>query len=176
MAQVVVVRPLAEPHLRDELRVDPLHVALAHARHLRRRVERRRLAVNRTQQLEQLADLCIVEARADVADVAQLVAFVDGEHQRAERVRAAAAAARVAGDDELLVVLGLDLQPLPRALALPVRAVDALRDDPLELLLLRDLEERVAVVEVLRVLHRLHPRVEQLAQQRLALVQRIVRM
>src|SRR6478752_1103640 len=87
--------------------------------------------MQRPQELQQLVDLGVVEARADVADVAQLVALVDGEHERAERVGAAAAPARVAGDDELLVVLGLDLQPLPSALALLVRAVGPLGDQAL---------------------------------------------
>jgi hypothetical protein len=70
VAQVIVVRPLAEPDLRDELRLHPLHVAFAHAGHLRSDREGRRVAVQRPQQSQQLVDLGIVEARADVADVA----------------------------------------------------------------------------------------------------------
>src|SRR5581483_11752070 len=98
-----------------------------------------------------------VEAGADVADVAQLPVLADREHERSERVRAPAGAARVAGDDELVVVLGLDLHPVACA-ALLVRAVGALRDDTLELLRLCDLEERLAVLEALGVRDRLHPR------------------
>ena len=85
MAKVAVVRPLAEPDLRDELRLDPLHVALAHARQLRlgsaNGVESRRSGFS---SLSSLRDLGVVEAGADVADVAQLAAFVDPEDERAE--------------------------------------------------------------------------------------------
>src|SRR6267142_1379943 len=132
MPEVTVVRPLAEPDLRDEPWLDPLHVALPHAGHLRGNAERRRVAVQRLQQLQQLPDLCVVEARADVADVTELVPLVHREDERAERAGAAPGAARIAGDDELLAVLRLDLQPVARALAFLVRAVDALGDDPLE--------------------------------------------
>ena len=46
--------------------------------------------------------------------------------------------------------MGLDLQPLARPLALPIRRVGALGDDPLEPLLLRRAEQRLAVLERLR--------------------------
>src|SRR4029077_16670272 len=64
--------------------------------------------------------------------------------------------------------------PVPRALALLVRAVGALGDQPLESLRLRDLEQRVAVVEVLGEGDRRDALVEQLPQLRLALGQRQV--
>ena len=92
MAQVAVVRPLAVAHLRDELRLDPLHVALADARHLRRLGERRRVAMQRLQEREQPADLGVVEPGADIPDVAQRAALVHGEHERAEGAGAAARA------------------------------------------------------------------------------------
>ena len=162
MAQVPVVRPLAEAHLHDEPRLDPLHVSLAHARQLRLDRERRRVAPERLEQLQQLPDLGVVEPGADVADVAQLAALVDGEHERAERAGAPPAAAGVAGDDELVVVLRLDLQPVAGAPAFLVDAVDSLRDHAFEPPLAGDLEERVAVVEALRVDDVLDAGVEQL--------------
>src|SRR5206468_9879971 len=76
MAQVAVMRPFAETDLRDQLRLDPLHVAFADARHLRRLGERARVTMERLQQAQQLADLRVVEAGADVADVPQLAVLV----------------------------------------------------------------------------------------------------
>ncbi len=93
------------------------------------------LAPERLQLLEQPADLGVVEAGADVPDVRQLAALVHREDQRAERRRATAAALRVAGDEELLAPVRLDLQPVARAPALEVPRVGALGHDPLELLL-----------------------------------------
>ena len=75
------------------------------------------VAVERLQQREQPADLGVVEPGADVPDVAQLVALVHSEHERTERAGAAARAAGVAGDDELVGVLRLQLQPVARAAA-----------------------------------------------------------
>src|SRR4029077_12472927 len=119
---MAVVPPLAKPHLCNEVRVDPLHVTTAHARHFRSLGKGRGVPMQRFEQLPELADLRVVEARADVADVAQAVALVGPEDERAERPGATARTARVAGDDELLVVLRLDLQPVARPPALLVRA------------------------------------------------------
>src|SRR5438045_3392406 len=81
-----VVSPLGEADLADELRLDPRHVALAHLRHLRDHLERRRLADERPQHAQQLVDRPLVESGTAVADPAQLVALVGREHERAEGV------------------------------------------------------------------------------------------
>ena len=69
-------------------------------------------ALERPQQPEQPLDLVVVEAGADVADLAQLAALVDAEHERAEAAGAAALPLRVAGDHELLAAVRLDLEPV----------------------------------------------------------------
>src|SRR4029078_2383523 len=51
---------------------------------------------------------------------------------------------------ELLLTVRLDLQPVARALAPDVPGVEPLRQDPLEALFLRSLEQRCTVVERLR--------------------------
>ncbi len=129
--EVAIVRPLAVAHLRDQLRLDPLHVSLAHARQLRLDRERRRGTVERPQRAKQPRDLGVVEAGADVADVAKLTVLHHTEHERAERPLASTRPAGVADDHELVVVRRLDLQPLARPSARPVGAPGALRDDSL---------------------------------------------
>ncbi len=172
MAQMAVVRPLAVAHLCDEPGLDPAHVALAHARHLRNLGERRRVPLQRLHQLEQLADLGVVESRADVPDVAQLAALVHREHERTERAGATTGTRGVADDDELVGVLRLQFQPVARATPRLVGRIDALRDDPFEVLRSCDLEERVAVLEPFRHGDRARSQVDQLRESRLALVQR----
>src|SRR5207248_2129960 len=130
--QALVVCPLDELDLGDELRLDPDDVALAHLRHLRHLMERRLLALERTQLLEQTVDLLVREAGTDVARVDELVAFAHAEDERTERVRAAPLASRVAGDHELLPAVGLDLQPVARAPPRLVARVGPLRDDSLQ--------------------------------------------
>ena len=66
----------------------------------------------------------VVEAGADVACPAEAAFLVDAEHERAEAVRAAPLPLRVAGDDELLPPLRLDLQPVAAA---PSRLVARVR-------------------------------------------------
>jgi hypothetical protein len=109
---VTVVRPLDELDLADELRLEPDDVALAHLRHLRNDLERRLLALERPQLGEQPVDLVVGEPGPAVAHVGELAPTADGEHERAEPARAAALALRVAGDDELLLAVSLDLQPV----------------------------------------------------------------
>ena len=77
----------------------------------------------------------------------QLLPAVDAEDERAEAGRAPALALRVAADDELLPAVRLDLQPVAAALALLVARRRLLGHDALEPLLLRRLEQRLAVVE-----------------------------
>ena len=173
-AQAAVVRPLDELDLGDELRLDPDDVALADPRHLRHLAERRRVALERLQLLQQPVDLAVVETGADVADVDELAALVGREDERAERPCATALAARVAGDHELLAAVALDLQPLARAPAREVAGAEPLRHDPLELLLLGRGEQRVAVVEALRELHDPVPLVEELLEPLAPLLERQV--
>ena len=64
MTEVAVVRPFAEAHLRDELRLDPLHVVLAHPRHLRRRRANGDVVrCSGFSSFSSLLDLGVVEAR-----------------------------------------------------------------------------------------------------------------
>ncbi len=119
-------------------------------------------------------DLVLVEAGAHVTGVGELAAAHDGEDERAERAGPAALPPRVAGDDELLLVVGLDLQPVARAPARLVAGRGFLGDDPLELLRLGCLVERLAVVEGLGEPDRLHPAVQELRQPPSPLVQRQV--
>ena len=163
------MRPFHELDLRDELRLDPDHVALSNLRHLRHLAERRLVAPQGTQQVEQLLDLLAAEAGADVARVDELAARVVAEHERPEARCAPARALRVAGHDEFLLGMCLDLEPVTRPLARQVTGIEPLGDDPLEVLLLCSLEQRLAVVERLGQPHRLVPAIEELLQQLAAL-------
>ena len=144
---MAVVRPLGELDLGDELRLDPGHVAPADLRHLRHLAERRVLTLERSQLREQLLDLLAGEAGADVADVLELGAAPHGEHERPERSRPPALSLRVAGDDELLAPVRLDLEPVARPAADRVARVGLFRHDPLEALLLGGVEQGLTVVE-----------------------------
>ena len=146
--QPAVPRPLGELDLGDERRLDPGHVAAAHLRHLRLLGERRSSSRRSGfRSIFEPIELAIGEPGADVARVAEPVGCVDAEHERADPARAAALAARVAGDDELLAALQLQLAPVRRAAAGPVLRVGQLRDDALEPVLARGPLERGTVVE-----------------------------
>src|SRR5262245_66340231 len=75
------------------------------------------------------------EAGSDLADVAERVATVGAEEQRAE-VRARPPGRRVPADHELLLLVHLDLQPA-RAPSLDVGSGRVLGHDAFEALLLR---------------------------------------
>src|SRR5439155_9184742 len=90
----------------------------------------------------------------------------DAEHERPEPPRAAPLALRVAGDHELLAAVRLDLQPLARALARSVGAVDSLGDDSFEALLPGRLVQAESVLERLRDAYRRVSPVEQPLQPR----------
>src|SRR5207244_13534529 len=122
--------------LAGELGLGPHDVSLANLRQLRNLFERRRLALERAELGEQLLDLLVREAGADVADVLEIGPTADREDERTERARAPALALRVAGDDELLAAVGLDLQPVAGAAGDGVAGVGPLGDDPFEVLLL----------------------------------------
>src|SRR5262249_12600174 len=83
MPELLVVRPLGEADLRDELRLDPVRPLVG----LDRVAEGRRLDLERRQETHHARELALVESRADVSDVLQaaLTAIVvDAEQQRAE--------------------------------------------------------------------------------------------
>jgi hypothetical protein len=103
---MAVVRPLRELDLGHESRLDPDDVALLHLRHLRYDREGRLVPPQRLELLEQLTDLALAEAGADVADPLPLPAALDAEHERAEAAAAPALALRVAADHELLAPVG----------------------------------------------------------------------
>ena len=145
--QPAVARPLGELDLRHERRLDPGHVAAADLRHLRLLGERRRRPLQRLQQRLEPVELAVGEPGADVARVAEPVGGVHAEHERPDPARAAALAAREAGDDELLAALQLQLAPVRRAAPGPVLRVGQLGDDALEPVLARGALERGAVVE-----------------------------
>jgi hypothetical protein len=75
------VRPFCELDFGQELRLHPYHVAAPHARHLGRFRERRRVALERLQPLEQALDLRLGEPGPDIADPAQVALVVHAEHQ-----------------------------------------------------------------------------------------------
>src|SRR5262249_16172311 len=79
--------------------------------------------------------------------VREVASAPDAEDQGAERVRAAALALRVPGDDELLLVTGLDLEPLATSVPRLVARVGALGEDSLEALFLHRTVGRTSVVE-----------------------------
>src|SRR5262245_33344572 len=106
---MAVVGPLGELDLGDELGLDPCDVPPADLRHLGDLAERRFLALERAQLCEQPLDLLTGEAGADVANVLELAASAHGQHERAKRPRTSTLSLRVAGDDELLAAVCLDL-------------------------------------------------------------------
>src|SRR5262249_6476057 len=111
-------------------RLEPGDVA-----HARRVGEGGRRARERPEALREARERALVEAGADLADVAQLRTRVRAQEERPE-VRARAAGGGVAADHELLLLLDLDLEPASRPTRLVRRRV-LLRDQALEALLLR---------------------------------------
>ncbi len=124
MAELVVVGPLGELHLRDELRLHPVRRLV---RGRRRHIERTRRRLQPRQLGHHARQLRVIEPAADVRDVDELLALVDAEQQRAE---SAARAARLgpSADDELLLADELQLRPIGRALARDVFGRRALGD------------------------------------------------
>ena len=97
---------------------------LADPRHLRRLAKGDVVPHERPQLVEQPVDLASSKPVPTLPAQRSPPAVVDAEHERAEAVRAAPLALRVAGDDELLPALRLDLQPVAAA---PARAGSASR-------------------------------------------------
>src|SRR5439155_12796212 len=160
--------------LRDELGRNPHDVPFSDLGHLRDDIERRLPRDERLEPGHQLADRAFGEACTDVAHPDELIAAVHAEHERPEAARAPALPLRVAADDELLAVVRLELQPVPRTLALEVARALALRHHALEALLQGSVVERLAVIEELGDLHRPLPLVEQRREPLPPLLQREV--
>src|SRR5207247_9581616 len=120
-AQPAVRRPLREPDLRHQPRLDPGGIP-------RRGLfgERRALPSQRREPLRQVVQRRPIEAGADLARVLQPAALVVAQQQRAELL-ARPARGGVAADHELLLVAALELAPVPRPGA-DVRTVRALGD------------------------------------------------
>ena len=111
VAQPAVARPLGEADLRDELGLDPGHVALLIAR-------RRRTAGRRARSGAQpLAEIAQRRARRSRCRPCPRTRARRRRSSRAaaRRTRARALRRRVAADHELLPVLALELQPVARA-------------------------------------------------------------
>src|SRR4051794_21523923 len=163
MAKTARAGPLGEADLRHELRLDPRDAALAD----RRRVGEGRIgALERPKPRPEVAQRRLVEAGPDLAGVPQGAVVVVAEQERAE-LGARAPGRGVAADDELLALLALELQPVPRA-PVAVGAVGALSDHALPALAARLGEHRLArLVAVRRQAHAVRER-QLRAQQALA--------
>src|SRR4029079_12555068 len=98
----------------------------------------------------------------------------DSEDERAECPGSPALPPRVAGNDELLAAVRLDLQPVTRAAARLVACAGFLGDDALESLLRRRLLQAEAVVESLREENCAVPAVEEADELLAPLLQRAV--
>ena len=92
-------------------------------------VERRLALLELAHRAPSARSVCLVEARADLAGVAQLAVLVVADEQRAE-LAARALRRREAADHQLLLGVALELQPVARAAA-DVGAVGALGDHAL---------------------------------------------
>ena len=96
-----------------------------------------RVTRERAEQPLQAVQLGVAEARADAPHEAQpAVRLTDAEQKRADRLPSPALAREPAADDELLARrMVLIFSQLPPRRRRAVRRVEALRDDPLQLLL-----------------------------------------
>src|SRR5262247_3611516 len=139
LPDTAIARPLGKTNAAHEPRLDPVVPASG-----RRSLRKRRCgARQRPELLDDERECPVVEARAHLRDVDQLAALVEAQMERAE-VSARALGYGVAADDELLLELALDLEPLPRAPG-DVEAVALLGDHALEPLLAGGVEEFGAV-------------------------------
>ena len=108
--------------------------------------EGRRLDDQRLHQFVELGEGLFVEPAAHVAGVHELAVLEDADDERAE-IFPAVAWRGEAADDDLLLKDGFDLQPGAAAHSRLVGAVTQLGDDPLQVILLGRLEERLAFAE-----------------------------
>ncbi len=123
MAQAAVGRPLGEPDLRHERRLHPVRLLVRS----RRVAERSRPGLDGFQQLDELRELAVVEARTHPPRVQEIAVVVDAQDERAE-IHPRLARLGPARDDELLFGQDLDLAPVGCALAGMVERRRLLRD------------------------------------------------
>ena len=167
VAQLAVPRPLREPDLRHHRRLRPVHARPGQVAH----AERRRVPLDRRKLAVQAAQRPGVEPGPDLPGVDELAGRVVVAEQQGAQPDAGALRVGEAADDELLVGLALELQPVP-APACPVRRIVALGDEPFPALAARFGVVRLAVVvPVLGVPQRVIER-QQPGQHALALPQR----
>src|SRR3954466_14832414 len=112
----------------------------ARRRGLVRRVERRRRALERREQLGEAVELGLGEAGADPARVAQVAVLAPADEQRADARAPAPLPGHPPADHHLLAVDVLHLHPARTAPPGLVRRVEPLGDDALEPLVGRRLE------------------------------------
>src|SRR5581483_1539961 len=128
-------RPLGELHLTYQPWLHEAGSARDFASGKRRVIGRKRAKL-----LGQLIEHPIREPRPDAAGRNQMVAFVVADDQRPDTSAAPAFARNPAGDDALLALVVLDLQPGAGSLARLVTAVEALRHDTLHPCVAADLK------------------------------------
>src|SRR5262245_34949546 len=145
MAHFTGAGPLGEFHLGDQLRLHPSGCGLV----LDALLERRAACPEGEKPAIEVAQGRVREARADMTDIAPAVIPAYRENQRSE-IGPRAARRREPGDDHLLAPRGLDLEPVPAALAREVRARCALGHDAFKPLLLNLLEVPRAVLGAMR--------------------------
>src|SRR6185295_12204113 len=161
-----------EADLRHQLRLEPARPSRDGVR--RRVVEGGRLARQALEAARQVLELARVEAGADAADITQPALLVDGEEERRERP--VLFGDGVADDDELLLKVAFDLEPVAST-ARAIGPVGALGDDAFEVLPAEGLQHRSAIaVEMVGQEDRAVPAAtrQQLLQAALALDQRQV--
>ena len=127
MAQLPVVRPFGEAHLRDQARLDPMRVAQP-----RSAPRRRGLPLVAGELLLQLPPLLRGEAGSHFAgELVPTLPVRDRQQECAQRPRRVALARRPSHDRQLLRRLRLELQPFARA-ALFIDGATRLEDQPFQ--------------------------------------------
>src|ERR1700722_7430449 len=121
MAKLPCVGPLAERHLPDEPRLDPVHTGPRHSAPN----ERGLYAFQAGQRAGETGQGGIIEASADLSGIGEFAALVVVSEQKGAESGPRSLGVGEAADDELLVGLALELQPVPRT-AGPVGGVPAL--------------------------------------------------
>src|SRR5262249_28313312 len=121
-----VAGPLAEAHLRHEVRLHPVRAGGPG----RTGIEGARLLLQARQPALEIAERLVVEPGTDLAGVHEPPALVHATEKRADS-DAGALRLRVAADHDLLLLEALDLEPVGAAGA-AIRRVAFLRDDPFE--------------------------------------------
>jgi hypothetical protein len=138
--------PFGELHLARHGRLDPGDPPAGDSAQPRCAAQRRGLAPERLERLQQLADALVGEAAAAVPGVLEVV----GREQQSAEPVARALAARVTRDQHGGLVAQLDLAPVVAAATRSVAGGAALGHDALEAAVMGSGEQRLAVVVDLR--------------------------